>query len=695
MEIRINAMRLRNFKGVRQAEYHFGGRNARIEGPNGSGKSTVFDAFTWLLFGKDHRDQTDKTFEIKTIDPETGSPYPREDHWVEAVLTVDGQDHVLRRAWVENWVKPTGEIEDVLKGHKTMFYVDGVDVGTKTAYDAVVAGWLREDSFKLLTNPHYFIDDSFTGWKDRRAALLDLVKDDPGRERVRKEFEDVVNRLSGRSIEDYRKRLVMEKNANKKDLAQTLSRIDGMRDALPEDVDGNAIHNQLEAEKVKRDRYVSALKEQAEALDQQIASADRADEARKAENGAIWAEITKVQLEQNKLLVEAKKVAQERNNERDVAVMDAQHTVEAAENKMRATKAQADRTRGELAEAEKERGRLAAELGALGDQYRAEKVKAFEYTPDTKCPYCGQEMPAATVAEAQEKAQQAWNAERRATLERIIGKAQRTKDDIAKLDERIKDMQGAIEKATQENEQAASEAASWREWKRKAEAQPVVDLMETEAVVKAGGAWKALAAKEQKLRAQALSTGARAEGTEGLVKQRAALEQQIREAMEAYAREEVAAKEKLAVSKVRAEQQELIRKEERRAKQFADAVAACEREEARAAEYVKADIDSVDAALNGLFTTARWKMFDRTMDGGVVEMCDVTSPDGVPYRSMNDAMKILCGLDVIRVFSERYGSRAPIFIDNAEGILRESFDTGAQVIRLVVKDTPELTLVTE
>ena len=40
MEIRIIALRLRNFKGVRSADYLFGGRNARIEGPNGSGKTT-------------------------------------------------------------------------------------------------------------------------------------------------------------------------------------------------------------------------------------------------------------------------------------------------------------------------------------------------------------------------------------------------------------------------------------------------------------------------------------------------------------------------------------------------------------------------------------------------------------------------------------------------------------------------------
>jgi hypothetical protein len=88
-------------------------------------------------------------------------------------------------------------------------------------------------------------------------------------------------------------------------------------------------------------------------------------------------------------------------------------------------------------------------------------------------------------------------------------------------------------------------------------------------------------------------------------------------------------------------------------------------------------------------------MFDRTMDGGIVETCEVTTPEGVPYRSMNDAAKILCGIDVIRVFSEHYGSTAPIFIDNAEGVLKDRFDTTAQVIRLVVKDTDKLTLITD
>ena len=695
MEIRIIALRLRNFKGARTAEYLFGGHNARIEGPNGSGKSTVFDAFTWLLFGKDHRDQTTESFELKTIDPATGKPYPREDHWVEAVLTVDGQEHVLRRSWSENWVKPTGEIEDVLKGHTSAFYVDGVDVGTKRAYDAVVGGWMQESVFKLLTNPHYFIDEAFTPWKNRRKALLDLVKDAPERARVREEFADVVEKLTGRSIEDYRKRLALEKAANKRDLAQTLSRIDGMREALPEDQDRNAVVNRLNDLRSKRDAAVAELRDVADAIDREIASADEADASRKAENQAIWAEITRTQLEMERYLSDARRVAVEQNMalEEDVARVKA--NIAAKQATMKGSKAQEERARKELADMEAERGRMASRLADLGNSYRDEKARAFEYTPQTVCPTCGQEIPAASIEEARAKAEALFKAERKAVLERIVNDAKALKEEIAKHDARIAGQKDIVFKAAEDYDLADTEAAKWSAELKRLEAQPKADLGEIEARARGSEQFKAIAAKERDLRAKALKTANRADNVEELVSRRKAIEEKIHAEKERYAKEELAAQDALSVGKVRADQLKLIAQKENEAKGFADALAACEREEARAAEFVKADIDSVETAINGLFHTARWKMFDTTIDGGIVEMCEVTSPEGVPYKSMNDAMKILCGLDCIRVFSERYNSLAPIFIDNAEGVLRDRFDTPAQVIRLVVKDVDNIYMIPE
>lgn len=695
MEIRIKALRLRNFKGVRQAEYYLGGRNARIEGPNGSGKSTVFDAFTWLLFGKDHRDQTTSTFELKTIDPSTGKPYPREDHWVEAVLTVDGQEHVLRRDWIEDWVKPAGEVEDVLNGHKSAFYVDGVDVVTKKAYDAVVAGWMKEDAFKLLTNPHYFIDEAYTPWKDRRRALLDLVKDDPGRVRVREEFSDVVDKLSGRSIEDYRKRLAAEKRANKEDLDKVLSRIDGMREALPEEQDQSAVTARLEALRAKRDAAVAELQKEAEEIDRKIASADEADAARKAENAAIWAEITKVQLEMGNYTAAATKAALEQNNRRTMSILEAKSQELNATAAGKAAKDKEDRYRADLAKMEADRGRMAGALAELGERYKSEKAKAFEYNPDTRCPYCGQEIPAATVEQAREEAQKHFLAERKAALDRIVQEAKDLKTCIGELDKQIAGRKNDINAAAAERTSSKAEADKLEAEVKRLEAIPEADIAAIETKARASEEYRALVRKEQDLRAKALKTSSRPDDAVELVSRRKALDEQIRSERDRYARAELEASEALSVGKVRAQQLELIREKEKQAKNFADALARDERDEARAAAFVKADIDSVEEALNGLFHTAKWKMFDQTIDGKIVEMCEVMSPDGVPYRSMNDAMKILCGLDCIRVFSGRYESTAPIFIDNAEGILRDTFDTQAQVIRLVVKDTEKLTLIPE
>ena len=693
MEIRIKALRLRNFKGTREAEYVFDGRNARIEGPNGSGKSTVFDAFTWLLFGKDHKNQT--TFEIKTLDPETGRAIPRVEHWVEAELVVDGRNTVLRRAWNEKWVKPTGAAEEVMQGHTSLFFVDGVDVGTKTAYDTMVAGLINEAQFKLLTNPLFFIDDAYTDWKSRRKALLALVQDAPERARVQEEFRDVIDQLSGRSLEDFRKMIGQHKRANKQDLDTANAMLAGMRDTLPEAEDVEAIKGMVEDLRKRGADVVAALNRKAAKIDEALADAGKQDEARQAENRAIWAEITKVQLRMGELTAAAKKVAQEGNAARAQELAEwkqrisrAQHTIDAANDEI-------SRDQRTLARLQAERGKAATDLKGLGDSYNIEKGRAFEYVPQTTCPCCGQELSAATREQAEAQAHEAFMAQRKEAIDIILSKARTVKEDIGRLDAQIKQAQDNQAKWEQERETARAEQEKCRAEVLRIGAVPEADLEAAEAAAKGSDAYKELAARERELRSKALGTGGRPEGTEELVKQRQAIYDQVKDELDKVQEAEKPLNDRLARQAVRAEQLERIERKENERRHYADELARLERLELRLAEYAKADIDSVEGPLNALFRVARWKMFDRTIDGGLVEMCEVCDADGTPYRSMNDAMKTLCGMDVIRVFGERYGSQAPIFIDNAEGILRERFDTPAQVIRLVVKDAQKLTLTTE
>ena len=51
--IKIERLSLENFKCHKALELDFSCRSAALFGDNGAGKTTVYDALTWLLFGKD------------------------------------------------------------------------------------------------------------------------------------------------------------------------------------------------------------------------------------------------------------------------------------------------------------------------------------------------------------------------------------------------------------------------------------------------------------------------------------------------------------------------------------------------------------------------------------------------------------------------------------------------------------------
>src|SRR5690606_6468494 len=124
--VRLLALRLRNFKGIRQFELRPEGGDVTVFGDNGTGKTTLADAFMWLLFGKDSQNRAD--FEVKTLGPD-GQPIHNLEHEVEAELEFEGGRRViLRKVYQEKWTKRRGQAQREFAGHTTDHYVDGVPV---------------------------------------------------------------------------------------------------------------------------------------------------------------------------------------------------------------------------------------------------------------------------------------------------------------------------------------------------------------------------------------------------------------------------------------------------------------------------------------------------------------------------------------------------------------------------------------
>ncbi len=160
----------------------------------------------WCLFGKDRNGRKDE--DIKSYD-EGGSTTDKAPCEVSVTLSVDGEPLTLRRAYVEEWVKPRGQAEEVFRGHHTDCYWDDVPVSV-TEFGKRLSALIDETTFKLLTNPEYFAS---LKWEDQRAILFDVAHT-PSIEEIAAsspEWEGLVDKLNGKSLADFRRRIAARK----------------------------------------------------------------------------------------------------------------------------------------------------------------------------------------------------------------------------------------------------------------------------------------------------------------------------------------------------------------------------------------------------------------------------------------------------------------------------------------------------
>lgn len=90
---------MRNWRGEKERTTNFNlDAPTFILGGNGLGKSRHFNAFCWLLFGKDSEDRKD--FEVRSYDSNHNLLH-RCECSVEATLIVDGEELTIKREFAE------------------------------------------------------------------------------------------------------------------------------------------------------------------------------------------------------------------------------------------------------------------------------------------------------------------------------------------------------------------------------------------------------------------------------------------------------------------------------------------------------------------------------------------------------------------------------------------------------------------
>ncbi|MFR6151469.1 MAG: AAA family ATPase [Peptoniphilus sp.] len=227
MKVFLKELELKNFKGIDHLNIKFK-ENTIILGANATGKTTVFDAFIWLLFGKDSTNKKD--FSIKGI--EADGEVPSCDHIVAGVIEVDGQEVLLKKTFKEKWTTKRGSQEKVYSGNTTEYEINGIPKKEKD-YQEFINNIADENIFKLLTNPKHF--NEVLSKDERREILLKLCEGEIKEEDIIKENPDLkALDLKNYSLDDLEAMNKATAKKLKKEIEELPARLDELKNSKKE-----------------------------------------------------------------------------------------------------------------------------------------------------------------------------------------------------------------------------------------------------------------------------------------------------------------------------------------------------------------------------------------------------------------------------------------------------------------------------
>ena len=632
-ELKIERLSLENFKCHRHLQLDFGSRDVTIYGDNATGKTSIYDALTWLLFGKDSAGNGEKNIEIKPLDANGNVADHQAITSVEAELVAGGETVTLKRTYREVWGTKRGFSEAVYEGNTSEYFVDGVPC-KKYAFDEKIKELAPEDVFRLLTSVEYF--PNTLAWQKRRAMLFDMAGTRTDREIMEgnEAFVPLLEGMGKLSLEDYRKKLTAEKKG-----------FVGVRDEAPARISEcqktiDDLHGMdFEGERAT----VAALEEQQRQISAQLVALDHnaAADAKRMEIRESRLALEKLQMENQAFR------SQQMAGAVDTDTLRQQITME--RSRLYTVKTLTENGERSLSGFDKAVEDLRNKWIQTNEEVFAGGI----------CPTCGQSLPFDQLRTATES----FEAQKQRRLNEITQSANLQKQAKAEAEARIQAQQADIadrEKHIEELEQQYEAAIN-----TKVEPVDMPGYAETAASIK-----KSIHQLEVELQ-QILGCSVDAKNV---------LSHQLMEVNnKLHSARDVAAKE--GVLQYARQRIEDLREDARNA---AAALEAIEKMLFLAEEYTRYKARFVEDSINSLFSMARFRLFREQANGGLEERCDVVF-DGVPYMGLNNGAKINVGIDVINALSRHYGVTMPLFVDNAESVTQLQ-ECGAQVIRLVVSE---------
>lgn len=639
MQVILKKLVLANFKGIKEKELDFT-EKTNISGDNATGKSTIFDAYSWLLWGKDSFNRKD--YEIKPYDENNDIVHNLESS-VVGIFDIDGKEIKFERVYKEVWSKKRGSNTETFTGNTTDFYINDVPK-KKKEYEDEIGKIVTEDEFNLLSNPLYF--NTILDKKERRNILLSLVKDVSidDVKAANKELEDLD--LSNYKIEEIQ---AMAKASCKK--------INDKLKEIPARID--------ELEKTKTTEDFTELEKEKEEIQKSIDDIDKDLAGAKD----IGEEIEKRQRAMTNLLSECHKITEEFENNKAKLIKEAEADLNDTRRKITAADYEIEnlidrrKTLEKYQEITKESiNKYKKDVEILKEKWTNIQLEKFD--GNFICPTCGKEFDPEKKGEIFKR----FKLDKSKRLEDVGKDGKYYQSHVKTLEENL----AANKEELEEIQSTLLKLSDARATNKIVEAEQEEKLEKAQKLELCDKSLKEI--DERRELSKAIQKEIDDIGKED--------NSQILEQKQAYNERLEEVNSKLSNQGLNAELDKKIKKYMEEEKELGKEFEIQQEKLYLCDEYIKTYTHLVSDKINDLFTKVEFKLFDTQINGGIVETAEATYK-GVPYGSLNSAAQINAGLDVINSLSKHYEKEIPIFVDNAESV-NELVETQSQLITLSV-----------
>lgn len=679
MKIKLLKMRIQNFKGCKDREISFGDRT-NIKGANATGKTTVFDAFTFLMFGKDSLGSA--KFDIRPLDAD-GNMINNLEISVEAAIHVDDDEYTLKKTQKQVWRKKRGTDTTEFQGNVNEFEINGYPKSEKE-FKAFIAGIIDENIFNLVTNPNAF---NALPWKEQREILMKFVgvmSDAEIALTYGDKYSLLMPELKIASTDDILKKYTKAKNTLNKQMTEIPARIDELSKQMVS-VDVGTLEVQKAAKQAELKRVEDSLSGGAGSLE-------------------------KINEYRQRVIEEKFKLSELQNNanaELDEKRRAARQAVNAADEKVAKTEREILDSGYLKEDYIKVRDRAESDKTRYAEEWKEWKKKTFpEFVPlddyveplpltdkDLTCPTCGQVLPEDVrkqrIADHEKRCKKArddydarceahkskyekdkedFESHRKQMMSDITEKGQKSADDVRAYQKQIDEQDKEISALKLRLE---CEKADLSKAKKDLEAIPAcADISGNADYIKAQESIRSLETLIEELREKTPDNAEAEARIEILRDEISDIEAQIKAADNTKVKERIAEleEEQKSIGQKIAEQEQMIDLTE---------------------SFIRAKMNMISEKINEKFGgKVTFKLFETQINNGIKETCECQWNG---KSDMSNGEKIVAGLYIIKALSELYSVSCPVFVDNSEAISDGNFpDMDSQVIELRVSNDKEL-----